>query len=256
MSLGARGPATATHRVRVRGTIVPYDVAGEGEPVLMIHGLGGSSRCWTWALPSLTRRHRVFLLDLPGFGRLRHRHRDFALDTAREWIERWMDAVGLARAHVIGHSMGAYLATQIALDAPDRVDRLVLVSAVGVPTGRSLADCIRRIPAGWRHRAPGVWQLLLRDALCTRPWLVWRTARALLAQDVRETLARIRAPTLVVWGTDDPMVPVACAEAFRNAIPSARLLLLDRAGHLPMLTKTERFSDAVVSFLANEPVGE
>ena len=251
-----RGASTATDEVRVGGTRIPYEVAGEGEPVLMIHGLGGSSRCWAWTLPALTRRHRVFLLDLPGFGRLRHRHREFSLDTAREWIERWMDAVGLARAHIVGHSMGAYIATQIAVGAPDRVDRLVLVSAAGVPMGRSMTDCVRRIPAGWRHRAPGAWRLLLRDALFTRPWLVWRTGRALLARDVRDTLGQIRAPTLVVWGTDDPMVPVACATTFRRTIPTSRLILLERAGHLPMITRTEPFSDALAAFLAGEPIGE
>jgi pimeloyl-ACP methyl ester carboxylesterase len=135
------------------------------------------------------------------------------------------------------------------------VERLVLVSAAGIPTSRSLADCIRCLPAGWRHRTPGAWRLVLLDTLLTRPSVVWRTARALLAQDVRGRLGDIRAPTLVVWGADDPMLPVECAAAFRSGIPGARALLLPRAGHLPMITRPDEFNRALLAFLGGEPVG-
>ncbi len=235
---------------------MPYQVAGEGEPVVMIHGLGKSSRCWARTLPALASSYRVFLVDLPGFGRLRPLHRQFALDTASPWLEEWMRAAGIARAHLIGHSMGAFISAQVAAAAHAFVDRLVLVSAAGVPTGRSLADCIRCVPAGWRHRSPGVWRLVLPDALLTRPSVVWRTARALLAKDVRGTLGDIRAPTLVVWGADDPMVPVECARVFRRGIPGARVLLLPRAGHLPMITRPAEFNRALLAFLQGEEIGE
>jgi pimeloyl-ACP methyl ester carboxylesterase len=252
----ARSVMLSEHRVDVAGHSVPYRVAGRGEPIVMIHGLGGSSRCWAWTLPALARRYRVFLVDLPGFGRLRRLHRHFALDTAARWLEEWMRTAGVGRAHLVGHSMGGCIAAQVAAAAPALVDRLVLVSAAGVPTGRSLADCVRRVPAGWRHRTAGAWRLLLPDALLTRPWLVWRTARALLAQDLRETLGAIRAPTLVLWGTDDPMVPAECAAVFRGGIPGARTLLLQSAGHLPMITRPDEFNRALVAFFGGEPVGE
>jgi pimeloyl-ACP methyl ester carboxylesterase len=251
-----RSLVLSRHRVRVGDDVVPYEVVGEGEPVIMVHGLGGSSRCWAPTLPALASRYRVFLVDLPGFGRLRRLHRRFTLDTAASWLRAWLRAADVGRAHLIGHSMGAFISAQIAAASPELVDRLVLVSAAGIPTGRSLADCIRRVPGGWRHRAPGTWRLVLIDALLTRPSVVMRTARALLTQDLRTTLAEIRAPTLVVWGADDPMMPVECAAAFRNGIPGARALLLPRAGHLPMISRPEEFNRALRSFLAGEPVGE
>jgi pimeloyl-ACP methyl ester carboxylesterase len=244
------------HRVRVAGTVVPYVVAGEGEPVVMIHGLGGSSRCWTWTLPALAPHHRVFLVDLPGFGRLRRLHRQFALESASVWIQDWMRAAGVDHAHLVGHSMGALIAAQVAVATPAAVDRLVLISAVGVPTGQSVGDSIRRVPAGWRHRSLRAWRLVLWDAVATRPSLLWRTARALLAQDVRSTLSQIRARTLVMWGADDPMVPAVCAATFRRRISGARLLLFPSAGHLPMLTRPEEFNRALLAFLRGEPVGE
>jgi pimeloyl-ACP methyl ester carboxylesterase len=222
----------------------------------MIHGLGGSSRCWAWTVPALAARYRVHLVDLPGFGALRRLHRRFALATAAAWLEEWMRAAGVERAHLVGHSMGAIISTQLATALPDRVDRLVLVSAAGVPTGRSRLGCLRRLPAGWRHRAPGGWRLVLPDALLTRPWLVWRTARAVLTHDVRATLGDVRSPTLVVWGADDPMLPAEAAGVFRRGIPDARVLLLPGAGHMPMITRAADFNRALLAFLGGEPVGD
>ena len=103
---------------------------------------------------------------------------------------------------------------------------------------------------------PGAWRLLLPDALLTRPSLMWRTARELLGRDLRELLGEIRAPTLVLWGADDPLLPAADARVFRSGIAGARLLLLPRAGHLPMLTRPDEFKRAIVAFLGGEPVGE
>jgi pimeloyl-ACP methyl ester carboxylesterase len=251
-----RSLVPSEHRARVGDDVVPYEVVGEGEPVIMVHGLGGSSRCWAHTLPALASRYRVFLVDLPGFGRLRRLHRRFTLDTAASWLGEWLRAADVGRAHLIGHSMGAFISAQLAAATPGLVDRLVLVSAAGIPTGRSLGDCIRRLPAGWRHRTPGTWRLVLIDALLTRPSVVMRTARALLTQDLRATLGKIRAPTLVMWGADDPMMPVERAAAFRSGIPDARALLLPRAGHLPMITRPDEFNRALRAFLAGEAVGE
>ncbi|HEY2994338.1 MAG TPA: alpha/beta fold hydrolase [Methylomirabilota bacterium] len=256
----ARAPwvsiARSEHRVRVGGQTVPYRVIGEGEPVVMIHGLGGSSRCWAWSVPALASRYRVYLVDLPGFGVLRRLHRQFALSTASAWLAEWMHAADVGRAHLVGHSMGALIAARLAAELPGSVDRLILVSAAGVPVERSVLGCLRRLPAGWRHRAPGAWRLLLPDALLTRPTMVWRTARELLAQDVRATLREIRTPTLVLWGADDPLLPADCAEVFRREISGARRLLLFRAGHLPMLTRPQEFNQALLAFLGGAPVGD
>src|SRR5262252_10615521 len=81
--------ARSKYWVRVSGQTVPYTVFGQGEPVVMIHGLGGSSRCWAWTAPALARRHRIYLIDLPGFGVLRRLHRQFALSTASTWLGEW-----------------------------------------------------------------------------------------------------------------------------------------------------------------------
>jgi pimeloyl-ACP methyl ester carboxylesterase len=121
------------------GHPVRYEVAGAaGEPVVMVHGLSGSTHWWARNLPALARRYRLYLVDLPGFGAMRRLGRQFVLAEAASWLSEWMRAVGLERAHVVGHSMGGYVAIQLAAGRPELVGRLVLVAPAGTPTGRSM----------------------------------------------------------------------------------------------------------------------
>jgi pimeloyl-ACP methyl ester carboxylesterase len=139
MAAAARDePALARHRVRVRGREIPYWTTGAGPPLVLLHGLGGSSRCWTPSLGGLATTHRLFLVDWPGFGSLWRLHREFLLDEASSWLADWIEAVALARIRVVGHSMGGYVAARFAARYPDLVERLVLVAPAGIPSGRSL----------------------------------------------------------------------------------------------------------------------
>src|SRR6266511_901884 len=104
----------STHEARVQGDPVRYRVAGQGEPIVLVHGLSGSSRWWVRNVGALTTHRRVYLVDLPGFGSMRHLYRHFVLEEAAPWLYAWMQAVGLTRADVVGHSMGGYIALRLA----------------------------------------------------------------------------------------------------------------------------------------------
>lgn len=244
----------AHHASLVAGHRVPFQVAGAGEPVVLVHGLAGSVRWWAQTVPILAEHFRVYLVDLPGFGELRGQR--FVLAEAADWLRRWMESVGLRRASLVGHSMGAYVCIQGAARWPDAVDRLVLVDAAGVPVGRSaLGHAVPLLQEArgmtWRRLC-----LLVSDALRAGPGCTWRAAREIVAADVRRELALIRAPTLIVWGEDDRLVPLAAAHVLRREIPDSRLLVLKGAGHNPMLDRPRAFDTAVAAFLAGEPVGD
>jgi pimeloyl-ACP methyl ester carboxylesterase len=254
-----RAPAPTTiagAEVRVGADVIRYRTAGSGSPLVLLHGLGGSTRYWEPVLPALAARYRVYLVDLPGFGAMRHLHRRFAVTHAAGWLRDWMAAAGLPRAHLVAHSMGGYIAVRLAVETPEALDRLVLVAPAGLPTGRSLLRHVCEIPRMLRHGAARRLPLFGLDALRVSPRLVWRTARDLLAEDVGAVLGAIRAPTLVLWGEDDTLVPVTLAATFRRAIPDARLVVLPAAGHLPMLDRPAAFSGAVLAFLDGEAIGE
>jgi pimeloyl-ACP methyl ester carboxylesterase len=245
-------PLLSTHCVAVRGRQIVYWTAGAGAPVVLVHGLGGSSRCWWPAVRALAARHRVYLVDLPGFGTLRRLHREFALTDTAVWLSQWMAAAGVAQADLVGHSMGGYLALRLAATEPGRVCRLALVAPAGVPTGRALWHHVLALPRSWRHATPSTLRLATMDAFRTHPALVWRVARALVKDDLVPLLGQIRAPTLVVWGRDDRLLPSSSAAVLQSELRDARLVLIERAGHMPMITHVTEFTAALLAFLGEE----
>jgi len=248
-------PPLTPHRVAVRGREIPYWITGTGPPVVLLHGLGGSSRCWMPSLADLALTHRLVLLDWPGFGRLRRLHRDFALEQATSWLAEWLEAVALRRIDLVGHSMGGYVAARFAARFPEVVERLVLVAPAGIPSGRSLLRHVLALPRGSRQHTLASLRLLARDMLRTRPGLALRVARDLLAADVRPALGAIRAPTLVAWGAGDAVLSPATGEVFRGLVPDCELVTLEGTGHLPMIHRPREFSAVVAAFLAGQRVG-
>ena len=107
-----------------------------------------------------------------------------------------------------------------------------------------------------RYSAPAFLPVLARDALRMGPVTLWRAARDLLAEDVREDLRRIEVPTLLVWGENDPLIPPAVGDLLREEITDSRLLVLKRAAHVPMFDRSEEFDAALLAFLAGKAVGE
>jgi len=167
-----------------------------------------------------------------------------------------MEAVGLERAHLVGHSMGGYVSVRLAAGWPELVRRLVLVAPAGVPAERSMLGHLVPLLLAACYATPAFMPVLVRDALRMGPSTLWRAARDLLAEDVREDLRNIEAPTLLIWGENDPLIPPAVGDLLREKIPTSRLLLLQRAGHVPMFDQPKEFDAALLAFLAGDLVGE
>ena len=242
--------------VCVNGRPVRYGVAGAGEPVILVHGLAASARWWRRNIPALAARHRVYLVDLPGFGALRRHRPRLVLAQAATWLLDWMEAAGLREAHLVGHSMGGYICLRLAASRPEVVRRLALVAPAGLPAGRSLPGYLPPLLTVVRQAPAPFLPLLVHDALRAGPLALLRAARDLLAEDVRDDLASVAAPTLLVWGERDPLVPPALAAVLRREIANSRLLLLGETGHVPMFERPEEFNAALLAFLAGEAVGE
>ena len=252
---GAPEIRISRYEAQVGGWPIRYEAAGEGEPVVLVHGLSGSTRWWSRNVQAIAERYRVYLVDLPGFGTMRRSRRRFVLSEAADWLSEWMDAVGLERAHLVGHSMGGYICLRLAASRPEAVRRLVLVAPAGVPTGRSMVGYLGPLLQAALYARPSFLPVLVRDALRTGPATLWRAARDLLAEDARLGLWRIEAPTLLIWGERDSLVPPAIGDLLRGEIPNSKLLVLERSAHVPMFDRPEEFDDALLAFLAGAPVG-
>ena len=253
----------------VRGTPVHMLEDGAGPPLLFLHGAGGAGR-WLSFQERLAKTFTVRMPSHPGHGG----------SPAAEWIEHvsdlafhyldLLDGLGLPRVHLAGASFGGWIAAEIAALYPERVERLVLVDALGLwidaaPIGElfgstppelaemlfhdqdhPLAQMLRAmtsiadVPEDFAHA-----QLKALEAAAKVGWNPYMHDPKL---EVR--LRRVTAPTLVVWGREDRLVPLVYGERYRDRIPGARLEVLPRCGHLPAIERPAELAEVALDFLS------
>jgi pimeloyl-ACP methyl ester carboxylesterase len=252
-----------TARVPVAGRPAAYLEAGRGRPVVLVHGAAGSGRVWAPQLAGLAAVARLVAVDLPGHGETGgpgcRRVEEYAA-----WLLAFLDALGLARAVLAGHSMGGAIVQTVALDHAERLDGLVLVGTGArlrvLP--RILELCRDDPPRG----AELVGQLAYSEA--TPRGAVVEAERSLAvtppavtlgdfwACDRFDAMARVPTltlPTLVVVGRDDRLTPPKYAAFLATAIPGARLVEIPGAGHFPQLEQPAAVNAALRAFLADLP---
>jgi pimeloyl-ACP methyl ester carboxylesterase len=206
------------------------------EPVVLVHGLAGSADWWRRIADELSRDREVHLVELP----------KLPIDEAADWL---VGRIGDQPAAIVGHSLGGMLALLAAARAPERVVRVVAIAPAGVfETTRRRSHVVPLLRALVRIPARDL-PMIARDALRSGPFRLWHTSTELLASDVRPELGSIRAPTLVVWGERDPLLPPTLGEVFVTEIPDCRLALIPRAAHVPMLDQPEALTAELRRFL-------
>lgn len=259
----AATPASSldTRFTDVAGLRTRYLVRGGGPPVLVLHGWGASIETVHPMVTGLEAAATVYALDLPGFGQSELPRQPWGVEEYQAFVAEFIDALGIGRASVVGHSNGGRIAIRMASTEPGRIERLVLVDSAGIRPKRTL-HWYRRVAmakAG-KHAArflgrPGE---RLRDVLvgragsadyleagAMRPTLV-----RLVNADLREHLPLIRASTLLIWGSRDTDTPLAAAREMERLIPDAGLVVFEGAGHYSYLDQPARFATIVTHFLA------
>lgn len=239
-----------------------YTVRRRGGPALiLIHGAGGSHLHWPAALRRLPGA-TVYAVDLPGHGRSegpgRERIEDYAAD-----VLRFMDAVGIARGVLVGHSMGGAIAQMTALLSPERVAGLVLVgTGARLRVAPVLLDGILRDARAaialitewaWGPEADPTMVARGRRMMArVNSQVVWGDFTACDRFDIRERVGEITAPTLVITGAEDRMTPPKFGQWLAERIPGARFVLVEGAGHMVMLEKPDQVASAVQEFVAQD----
>lgn len=245
-----RSTTTPDRRSVTIGGIPVYfrDTGTEGPPLVLLHGLSGSTRWWDRNIAALSAYFRVYALDLPGFGENR-RWCQFQLADAPARFLAWMDALELRQASVIGHSMGGVIATEVALRDPRRIARLVLADSPLVLDPRSWLRFGVSSLVWARYLPPDFVPVLLFDVLRAGPRTILRGGRAVRLTDLQDRLRELTTPTLVVWGEFDGLFPPAYGRRVAAALPDAPFVQIDGAGHNPMWDRPEGFNRVVLDFL-------
>jgi pimeloyl-ACP methyl ester carboxylesterase len=255
--------------------------------VVLLHGLTATHRYWKQNVAALAERRRVIALDLPGFGRSHKPDADYSIPFFVAALERFLDERGVERATLIGNSMGGQIAMAAAVAAPERVARLVLVDPAGVTT---LPLWLVRVASWATWTAAGVLpatpprvprpfvRALFAAVFPGRPDLAARyvaayaraiaspeyplhlratvrAARGVLAMPMHRHAPRLRAPTLIMWGAQDWLLPARAARRLQRLIPHAQVLIYRESGHCPMVDQPERWNRDVIAFLDGERVG-
>jgi pimeloyl-ACP methyl ester carboxylesterase len=274
-------------RVRIHGHEVVYREAGDGPVLLLLHGIAGSSRAWREVMPELSEDHRVIAPDLLGHGESAKPLGDYSLGAFASGLRDLLGVLDVDRATIVGQSFGGGVAMQLAYQHPELCERLVLVDSGGL--GREVSLILRAVtlpgadlllpvlfPAFVKERGDQVSRFLLRRGIRSgRAAEMWLAYRSLTESDNRRAFVRTMrsvidpggqsvsaldrlylataVPTLIVWGADDPIIPVSHAHAAHEAIPGSRLEIIEGVGHFPHVEDPARFTAVLRDFLATTP---
>lgn len=245
--------------VEVGGHKARYIERGSGSPVVVLHGWGGRIESMMPVIDCLSSSFRVVALDLPGFGESPLPPGVWGTPDYAAFVRDALGELGVERAHFVGHSYGAKTSLYLAATVPALVDKLVLQASSGLRTPPSFKARMKRgvskaARAAGKLGDPGA---RVRDALYRRIQSSdYRDAgplRPILVKVVNEDLSgmlpRVKASTLLVWGSEDDAVPLSHARTMETSIPDAGLVVFSGAGHFAYLDQRDRFCVVVRHFL-------
>ncbi len=283
--------ADGAQTLRLHGHDLVFRHEGSGPVVLLIHGMAGSRSAWQRTVaPLVAAGHTVVAPDLPGHGDSEAASGDSSIGALAATLRDLLLALGHERATLVGHSLGGGIAMQFSYLFPEHTERLVLVSTGGLGRSVNLALRSAALPGaelvvagiGQTARAvgpivSGALKLLgvqvdderaevgrslqsLGVASTRRAFL--DTLRAVVGPDGQRVFAGDRLylaaemPTLIVWGSEDPVIPIGHGHRGHEAMPGSEFVVLDGVGHFPPLQAPEAMVDAIVDFLARVPPSE
>ncbi|WP_341677817.1 3-oxoadipate enol-lactonase [Niveibacterium sp. SC-1] len=249
------------------------DRAGDAPVVTFLHALGASHAIWRAQQTALAGTHRILLIDLRGHGASAAPDEAYSLQGMAKDVLRVWDELGITRSALVGISLGGFIAQHVAIEAPERIEKLVLadtsaayppeaavswaerirtVSAQG--TGATVAGTLERwFTPGYRAAHPEVMRQIGALIEATPRAGYVGACHAIAALDTRTALARITAPTLVLVGEFDPGTPPEMAAALAAGIPGARQVTIASAAHLSCVEQAAVFSQLLSDFLTPAP---
>lgn len=278
LGIAVNAQAPPGKQIEVYGQQLHYLEAGSGPVVILLHGLGGDVSNWAATIPALAKQHHVYALDQIGFGQSAKPLIAYRVATLVDFLNGFYKQAGITKATLVGNSLGGWTAAAFTLAYPDKVDKLVLVDAAGYSPERSgvklTPETLRTLnPATLADLKKTLYTIFYNKALITDAAVEQFFAQKLKRGDgytisqflqsvpdgrdyLDDKLKQIKAPTLVVWGRQDELTPLAMGEAFAQDIAGAQKAYLDKCGHMPQLECAAAFNEALLKFLNGTTIGK
>jgi pimeloyl-ACP methyl ester carboxylesterase len=256
--------------VLVHGHKIVYYEAGKASVVVLIHGLGADSHHWAANIDPLSQNFRVIALDQIGYGQSDKPLMRYTVENFADYLHGFLQALKIPKASLVGNSLGGWVALEFALRHPQMVEKLVLVDAAGLHPAAAL-----KMPEGGRPPiTPVNWRWFFDLMEANQEWattdlganafqrhlqngdtytVASSVAEMITGREFEDKkLGNVHVPTLIIWGRDDVLIPLAMGEQLRHGIPGSQMIVIDGTGHIPMVGKPAEFNEAVSKFL-NSP---
>jgi len=256
--------------IAVFGQTIHYWDVGAGPVVVLVHGLGSKKEDWLPVIGPLSQKYRLLVPDQIGFGRSDKPLLDYSVQTYVDFLNELLRELRVEKASLVGESLGGWICGLYAAEITGGahlipVEKLVLVDAAGLKQERPIPDLNPSSLAGMRALMQAVFydtswlnedalRKIFADKLATHDSYTVHSLvnnPALASQRMDSQLANIKVPTLVLWGKQDSLLPIAAGERYAAGIPGAKLVSFDKCGHVPSTEKTEEFLAAVNGFLGS-----
>jgi pimeloyl-ACP methyl ester carboxylesterase len=251
-------------KILINGLPINYKISGEGQPVLILHGWGGSSDSWLSVQEILAKNnYKVIVPDFPGFGKSITPPSAWGIKDYTDFIIAFMDKMKLDNFFLIGHSFGGRISTRLAANYDKNIKGLILCDAAGIkpkmgPKAMVIFSLARignaiftpRHFARLKDAARNIFYIFLRNKDYVKAKGTMReTIKKVLNEDLSQELPAIKDKTLIIWGQEDKMVPIKYAHIFKDKIPDSELEIIKGVGHSPHIEVPQKLSQIILNFL-------
>ncbi|WXG43565.1 MAG: alpha/beta hydrolase [Promethearchaeati archaeon SRVP18_Atabeyarchaeia-1] len=256
-------------QIEINGAKLHYEERGKGDPIVMVHGLGGSIFDWVMQIPFFSKAYRAIAVEMRDHGKSGKWKGSYDIKMFSDDVAGFIQKLELGKTILFGVSMGGMITMQLELDHPDLVKALVLadtqygLTEETIKAGLEMASMSQKMSGKELAMAtmkfnfspefirshPEIVEEAIKVSDARDPSSTFRGAQGLASFNVKNRLKEIRTPTLIANGEDDPVVPVSMAKYLKENIRGAKLVILRKGRHMAIIEKASEFNDAAIDFL-------
>jgi pimeloyl-ACP methyl ester carboxylesterase len=258
-----------TPKIEIAGTKLHYEESGKGNPIILVHGMGGSVFDWVMQIPFFSKAYRVLAVEMRDHGESDKWSGSYDIKMFSEDLAQFAGKLGIQKAAFFGLSMGGMIVMQFAIDHPRMVEALVLADTApslfmdSIETALEMASMSQKMTGKELAMAtmsylftpefiknqPAIIQQMIKISDARDPSSTFRAAQGLANFDIKKRLKEIKVPTLIANGEDDKVVPLSAARYLEKTIRGAKLIVLPKGRHMSIIEKADQFNTAVLDFL-------